>query len=163
MQTAWFRNIGRHPTPSSKILPIQNCSRSFGRRFKRLAQVRTSITSYKSPCLFTNNPGAVEYRPNNLDHCHESQKERKLKEVLKGGGNCVLRKLQRRHHDREDGSSCDQVLGFFSQVEMKLVRRVLNMSRLSTDQLAWCSTKLSRINFARRTIYVEPSFLLFPC
>ncbi|OWM69747.1 uncharacterized protein LOC116196671 [Punica granatum] len=90
------------------------------------------------------------------------KKEKKLKEVLKGG-NCILRKLKRHHRDEEDGSSSDQVLAFFSQVDMKLVRRVLSMSRLSADQLAWCNGKLSSINFVHRRIHVEPSFLLFPC
>ncbi|KAI4320426.1 hypothetical protein MLD38_033909 [Melastoma candidum] len=86
------------------------------------------------------------------------KKEKKLKEILKGG-NCILRKFQKQ---RDDHSS-DHVLYFFSQVDMKLVRRVLNMSRLTTDQISWCSGKLSRIVFVRRKIHVEPSFSLFPC
>lgn len=97
------------------------------------------------------------------------QKEKQLKELLKGG-NCILKKLKK-HHEEEGGdgdsssssSSSDEFVAFFSQVDMKLVRRVLNMSRLSTDHLTWCCGKLSKINFIQRRIHVEPSFLLFPC
>ncbi|KAK6928193.1 Protein of unknown function DUF1666 [Dillenia turbinata] len=84
------------------------------------------------------------------------KKEKKLKDLLRTG-NCILRKFKH----NEDSS--DQVLYFFSQVDLKLVSRVLNMSRLTTDQLMWCRNKLSRINFVHKKIYVEPSFLLFPC
>lgn len=85
------------------------------------------------------------------------KKERRLKDVLRSG-NCILRKFQKH---REDDSN--QVLYFFSQVDMKLVARVLSMSRVTTDQLLWCHNKLSKINFVSRKIHVEPSFLLFPC
>ncbi|KAK4367542.1 hypothetical protein RND71_011334 [Anisodus tanguticus] len=85
------------------------------------------------------------------------KKEKKLQDVLRSG-NCILRKFRK---NREEDS--DHVLYFFSQVDMKLVSRVLNMSRLTKDQLVWCHNKLSRISFAHRKIHVEPSFLLFPC
>eukprot|EP00258_Populus_trichocarpa_P028916 XP_024444935.1 uncharacterized protein LOC7495970 isoform X2 [Populus trichocarpa] len=84
------------------------------------------------------------------------KKERRLKDVLRSG-NCILKKFQKH---REDNSN--QVLYFFSQVDMKLVARVLSMSRVTTDQLLWCHNKLSKINFVSRKIHVEPSFLLFP-
>ncbi|KAH6830417.1 hypothetical protein C2S53_007583, partial [Perilla frutescens var. hirtella] len=51
------------------------------------------------------------------------KKERKLKDLLRSE-NCILRKFRRY---KEDDS--DQVLYFFSQVDMKLVSRVLNMSK----------------------------------
>ncbi|XP_016450306.1 uncharacterized protein LOC107775136 isoform X1 [Nicotiana tabacum] len=85
------------------------------------------------------------------------KKEKKLQDVLRSG-NCILRKFRKQ---REEDS--DHVLYFFCQVDMKLVARVLNMSRLTKDQLVWCHNKLSRISFAHRNIHVEPSFLLFPC
>ncbi|XP_009785305.1 uncharacterized protein LOC107768945 isoform X1 [Nicotiana tabacum] len=85
------------------------------------------------------------------------KKEKKLQDVLRSG-NCILRKFRKQ---REEDS--DHVLYFFCQVDMKLVARVLNMSRLTKDQLVWCHNKLSRISFAQRKIHVEPSFLLFPC
>ncbi|XP_019157125.1 PREDICTED: uncharacterized protein LOC109153702 isoform X2 [Ipomoea nil] len=85
------------------------------------------------------------------------KKENALKNILRSE-QCILRRL-RRFGDEDP----DHVLYFFSQVDMKLVSRVLNMSRLTTDQLVWCHDKLSRISFVQRKIRVEPSFLLFPC
>lgn len=84
------------------------------------------------------------------------KKEKRLRELLRSGS-CILKKFKK--HD-EDGT--DQVLYFFSQVDMKLVWRVLNMSRITTDQLAWCRSKLNKIKFVNRRIHVEPSFILFP-
>lgn len=84
------------------------------------------------------------------------QKEKRLRELLRSGS-CILKKFQKHHEDETD-----QVLYFFSQVDMKLVLRVLNMSRITTDQLAWCRSKLNKITFVNRRIHVEPSFLLFP-
>lgn len=84
------------------------------------------------------------------------KKEKKLKDLLKTG-NCLVKKLKK---PREDRSNQDL---FFSQVDMKLVSRVLKMSRLTTDQLVWCHMKLSKITFSDRKIHREPSFLLFPC
>ena len=86
------------------------------------------------------------------------QKEKRLKETLKSG-NCILKKFQK--HREDDGDH--QVLYFFSQVDMKLVARVLRMSRITSEQLVWCRNKLNNINFVSRRIHVDPSFLLFPC
>ncbi|KAK9107632.1 hypothetical protein Syun_023643 [Stephania yunnanensis] len=84
------------------------------------------------------------------------KKERKLKDILRSG-NCIVKKFQKSHEERSDQ------LVFFSQVDLKLVWRVLNMSRLTAEQLVWCHKKLSKINFVHRKIHVEPSFLPFPC
>ncbi|KAF5735540.1 putative 60S ribosomal protein L34 [Tripterygium wilfordii] len=84
------------------------------------------------------------------------KKEKKLKDILRSG-NCILRRFQKQEED-----SSDQVLYFFSQVDMKLVSRVLNMSKITPDQLLWCRGKLSKISFVSRKMHVEPSFLLFP-
>ncbi|GFP96280.1 hypothetical protein PHJA_001772100 [Phtheirospermum japonicum] len=86
------------------------------------------------------------------------KKERKLRDILRSE-NCILRKFRRCREDDSD----DQVLYFFSQVDMKLVCRVLNMSKITRDQLMWCRNKLDRISFVNRRIRVEPAFLLFPC
>ncbi|XP_028087464.1 uncharacterized protein LOC114288178 [Camellia sinensis] len=83
------------------------------------------------------------------------KKERRLKEILRSG-NCIVKKFQKDQECRMDRSS------LFAQVELKLVSRVLNMSRLTTDQLVWCQNKLNRISFINKKIHVEPSFLLFP-
>ncbi|XP_031108104.1 uncharacterized protein LOC116012637 isoform X2 [Ipomoea triloba] len=87
------------------------------------------------------------------------KKERKLRDTLRSE-NCVLRRFRR--SCRDDDEDSDHVLYFFSQVDMKLVSRVLNMSRLTKEQLVWCHNKLSRIRFVNRRIHVDPSFLLFP-
>ncbi|KAL8229167.1 hypothetical protein R6Q57_014067 [Mikania cordata] len=85
------------------------------------------------------------------------KKERKLKEQLKSR-NCMLKKLRCREDETED-----QVLYFFFQVDMKLVSRVLQMSRLTSEQLIWCHNKLSKASFVNKKIGVDSSFLLFPC
>ncbi|XAR51742.1 hypothetical protein NMG60_11006460 [Bertholletia excelsa] len=84
------------------------------------------------------------------------KKERKLKELLRCG-NCILKRFQKCEED-----DSDHVFFFFSQVDMKLVSRVLNMSRLTTDQLLWCRQKLDKINFVHRKIRVDPSFCSSP-
>ncbi|KAF5763809.1 putative ribosomal protein L34Ae [Helianthus annuus] len=86
------------------------------------------------------------------------KKEKKLKEQLRSG-NCILKKLRSCKEDETE----DQVLYFFCQVDMKLVSRVLQMARLTSDQLIWCHNKLSKVSFVNTKIHVEPSFLLFPC
>ncbi|XP_074304994.1 uncharacterized protein LOC141639915 [Silene latifolia] len=87
------------------------------------------------------------------------KKDKKLKELTRSE-NCILRSIHR--HQEEES---DHVLHFFSRVDLKLVSRVLNMRRLSTEQLVWCSDKLHRINFVGRKLQTEvkPSILLFPC
>ncbi|KAJ6926905.1 hypothetical protein NC651_011105 [Populus alba x Populus x berolinensis] len=85
------------------------------------------------------------------------KKEKRLKDIWRSG-NCILKKFQ-----KHQGDNSDQVLCFFSQVDINLVSRVLNMSKVTTDQLLWCHNKLSKINFINRKIHVEHSFLLFPC
>ncbi|XP_073040977.1 uncharacterized protein [Primulina eburnea] len=88
------------------------------------------------------------------------QKERRIKDIIRSE-NCILR----RFHRSTDEDEWDEVLYFFSQVDMKLVCRVLSMSRVTRDQLVWCHNKLSRISFVnRRKMHVQPAaFLLFPC
>ncbi|KAK3027309.1 hypothetical protein RJ639_040401 [Escallonia herrerae] len=84
------------------------------------------------------------------------KKEKRLKDILRSG-NCIVKKFQRPHSGRLNHAL------FLSQVELRLVSRVLSQSRLTKDQLIWCQTKLDNINFVNRRIHVEPSFLLFPC
>lgn len=84
------------------------------------------------------------------------QKEKRLKDILRSG-NCIVKKFQK-HHNDDLGHSI-----FFARVELKLVSRVLNMSRLTRDQLVWCQENLDQINIVSRKIQVEPSFFLFPC
>lgn len=83
------------------------------------------------------------------------QKEKRLKEILRSGS-CIVKKLQKHHGNRFNRGL------FFAQIELKLISRVLSMTKLTTDQLVWCHEKLAKINFCNRKLVVEPSFLLFP-
>ncbi|KAK9063579.1 hypothetical protein SSX86_017450 [Deinandra increscens subsp. villosa] len=85
------------------------------------------------------------------------KKERRLKDMLRTG-NCIVKKFQ-----KQQETVLDQHM-FVSQVELRLVSRVLSLPRLSRDQLVWCQSKLNNIKFIDRKIQVEDSlFLLFPC
>lgn len=84
------------------------------------------------------------------------KKEKKLKDLLRTG-NCIVKKFKKPQEDRSNQDL------FFSQVDLKLVARVLRMSRITSDQLIWCHKKLSKINFSLRKVHREQSFLLFPC
>ncbi|XP_039059589.1 uncharacterized protein LOC120203346 [Hibiscus syriacus] len=87
------------------------------------------------------------------------KKEKRLKEIQRGA-KCVIKKFQRQEHQ---GNLLDHAL-FIAGVELKLVSRVINMSKINPDQLVWCHEKLKRINFiSSRKIEIEPSFTLFPC
>ncbi|XP_074356853.1 uncharacterized protein LOC141696634 isoform X2 [Apium graveolens] len=88
------------------------------------------------------------------------KKTKKLKDQLRSS-HSILKKFRKCKED--DSSSSNQVHFFFSQVDLKLVSRVLSMPKLNTEQLAWCRSKLSSISFINRKIHVEPSFCLFPC
>lgn len=77
--------------------------------------------------------------------------------------NSVWKKLKKREGDEEDDDDGDdEVLYFLTEVDMKLVRRVLGMSKITKNQLKWCHDKLNNISFVNGRIHVEPSFLLFP-
>ncbi|KAK7365075.1 hypothetical protein VNO80_13863 [Phaseolus coccineus] len=84
------------------------------------------------------------------------KKERRLNEFLKSRSS-ILKMFQKHEED-----SRDEFLYFFPQVEIKLVWRVLNLSKITKDQLVWCDNKLNNISIVNRRIHIEPSFSLFP-
>ncbi|ESW29621.1 hypothetical protein PHAVU_002G085500 [Phaseolus vulgaris] len=85
------------------------------------------------------------------------KKERRLKDIVRTG-NCIVKKFQKHHEDELDHEQ------LVAQVGLRLISRVLNMSRLKKEQLIWCNEKLHRIKFlSRKIVQVEPSFMLFPC
>ena len=84
------------------------------------------------------------------------QKEKRLKDLLRTG-NCIVKKFKKPKEDRSNQNL------FFSQVDMKLVARVLRMPRITSEQLQWCKAKLNKITLVDRKIHREASFLLFPC
>ncbi|XP_042458434.1 uncharacterized protein LOC122042396 isoform X1 [Zingiber officinale] len=83
------------------------------------------------------------------------KKEKRLKDILRTG-NCLVKKFKKPKDDRSN-----QEL-FFSQVDLKLVARVMRMSRITTEQLVWCHAKLNNIRFIEAKVHRENSFLLFP-
>ncbi|XP_047175401.1 uncharacterized protein LOC124842855 [Vigna umbellata] len=85
------------------------------------------------------------------------KKERRLKDIVRTG-NCIVKKFQKHHEDELDHEQ------LVAQVGLRLISRVLNMSKLKKEQVIWCNEKLHRIKFlSRKIVQVEPSFLLFPC
>ncbi|XP_073133849.1 uncharacterized protein [Henckelia pumila] len=82
------------------------------------------------------------------------KKERRLKENIRSKS-CIVKMMQKQEE-------CDQICT--CEVELRLVSRVIGLSRVSRDQLIWCQNKLRNINFVnRRRVHLEPSLLLFPC
>ncbi|XP_015965630.1 uncharacterized protein LOC107489396 [Arachis duranensis] len=85
------------------------------------------------------------------------KKEKWLKDLVRSG-NCIVRKFQKHHQDELDHEQ------LVAQVGLRLISRVLSMSRLRKEQVLWCNEKLHRIRFlSRKNVQVEPSFSLFPC
>ncbi|ONM21844.1 hypothetical protein ZEAMMB73_Zm00001d005764 [Zea mays] len=93
-----------------------------------------------------------------MAHIHSAlqKKEKRLKDLLRTG-NCIAKKFKKPKEDRSNQNL------FFSQVDMKLVARVLRMPRITSEQLQWCRAKLDKIVLVDRKIHREASFLLFPC
>ncbi|GJM98815.1 hypothetical protein PR202_ga15855 [Eleusine coracana subsp. coracana] len=90
-------------------------------------------------------------------HAALQKKEKRLKDLLRTG-NCLVKKFKKPKEDRSNQNL------FFSQVDMRLVARVLRMPRITSDQLQWCKAKMDKIILVDRVkIHREPSFLLFPC
>ncbi|CAN6217647.1 unnamed protein product [Urochloa humidicola] len=89
-------------------------------------------------------------------HAALQKKEKRLKDLLRTG-NCIVKKFKKPKEDRSNQNL------FFSQVDMKLVARVLRMPRITSEQLQWCKAKLDKIILVDRKIHREASFLLFPC
>lgn len=85
------------------------------------------------------------------------KKEKKLKDIVRSG-NCIVKKFQKHHEDQLDHEQ------LVAQVGLRLISRVLHLSKLRKEQLIWCHEKLHRIKFlSRKIVQVEPSFVLFPC
>ncbi|CAN6210703.1 unnamed protein product [Urochloa humidicola] len=89
-------------------------------------------------------------------HATLQKKDKRLKDLLRTG-NCIVKKFKKPKEDRSNQNL------FFSQVDMKLVARVLRMPRITSEQLQWCKAKLDKIILVDRKIHREASFLLFPC
>ncbi|KAL0669753.1 hypothetical protein Bca4012_032457 [Brassica carinata] len=132
-------------------------------RFVRFDKLTSSIHDHKSRTKSQIEP---DHEENSEDlelfadvKAELQNKEKRLKDVLKSE-RCIIRRFKK--HKEEDSTE-EQVLHFFSQVDMKLVTRVLNMSKLTKDHLVWCHNKLTMISFVNRRLHLDPSFCLFPC
>ncbi|XP_048633397.1 uncharacterized protein LOC106446031 [Brassica napus] len=132
-------------------------------RFVRFDKLTSSIHDHKSRTKSQIEP---DHEENSEDlelfadvKAELQNKEKRLKDVLKSE-RCIIRRFKK--HKEEDSTE-EQVLHFFSQVDMKLVTRVLNMSKLTKDHLVWCHNKLTKISFVNRRLHLDPSFCLFPC
>ncbi|KAI9111438.1 hypothetical protein K1719_017128 [Acacia pycnantha] len=88
---------------------------------------------------------------------HLLKKEKRLKDIVRSG-NCIVRKFQKQNKHKVE-LDLEQMV---AQVQLKLISRVLSMSKLRKDQLIWCNDKLKKITFVDTKVRVEPSFLLFP-
>lgn len=88
------------------------------------------------------------------------QKGRRMKEQMRSESCCILKKMKKKPNE-ERGLMSREILA--AQVDLRLIWRVLNLSRLNGDQLIWCKNKLSNINFVGRKVRREACFLLFPC
>ncbi|RDX65240.1 hypothetical protein CR513_56116, partial [Mucuna pruriens] len=75
----------------------------------------------------------------------QQKKERKLKDIVRTG-NCIVKKFQKHHEDQLDHEQ------LVAQVGLRLISRVVNMSKLRKEQLIWCDEKLHRIKFLSRKI-----------
>ncbi|KAK4399795.1 60S ribosomal protein L34 [Sesamum angolense] len=71
------------------------------------------------------------------------KKERRIREHIRSQ-NCIVKKFKKQQESRLD------IVLLTSQVELRLVSRVLRQSRLTTDQLLWCRNKLNSISFVGR-------------
>ncbi|KAL0296901.1 UNVERIFIED_CONTAM: 60S ribosomal protein L34 [Sesamum radiatum] len=71
------------------------------------------------------------------------KKERRIRERVRSQ-NCIVKKFKKQQESRLD------IVLLTSQVELRLVSRVLRQSRLTTDQLLWCRNKLNSISFVGR-------------
>ncbi|GMH01716.1 hypothetical protein Nepgr_003555 [Nepenthes gracilis] len=84
------------------------------------------------------------------------KKEKRLKDLVRSG-NCIVKRLHKTYRYYHLNHELLE-----AQVELRLVSRALSMSRLTTDQIMWCRTKLGAINFLGRKVNVGSSFSVFP-
>ncbi|KAL7110189.1 hypothetical protein ACP275_05G009500 [Erythranthe tilingii] len=82
------------------------------------------------------------------------KKERRIREHIRSR-NCIVTKLRKSQRECDETST--------SEVELRLVCRVLNVSNLTREHLVWCHNKLDNISFVEKKVHLDTSFMLFPC
>ncbi|KAL3525927.1 hypothetical protein ACH5RR_014299 [Cinchona calisaya] len=113
-----------------------------------------------SNILWTNNLPVED--PRDLELLHDLRKNLKMKELLmknlEGKKRCWLKKavnpLVRMEREKDDF--------LFSMMDLKLIRKVLQMSNVSTSQLNWCQNKLDNVEIRQGKIYRTHQTHLFP-
>lgn len=48
-------------------------------------------------------------------------------------------------------------------IDVKILRRVLRMARISREQLLWCEEKMKKLDLSKGKLQRDPSPILFPC
>ncbi|KAJ0242778.1 Zinc finger FYVE domain protein [Hirschfeldia incana] len=91
---------------------------------------------------------------------HLQKKEKKIKEILRSQC-CIVKKLKKNESKSSSVRVKDELL--IAQIELRVVSRVMTMSKLTTEKLVWCREKLDKMSFNGRKIHMEPSFSLLPC
>ncbi|CAN7122932.1 unnamed protein product [Brassica rapa subsp. narinosa] len=88
------------------------------------------------------------------------KKEKKLKEILRSQS-CIVKKFKKNESKSSSARVKDELL--IAQIKLRVVSRVMTMSKLTTEKLVWCQEKLDGMSFNGRKIHMEPSFSLLPC
>lgn len=82
------------------------------------------------------------------------QKEIKLKE---------LRKKRKGWKKKSWPTTEEDVELLLGLIDVKILRRVLRMARISGEQLLWCEEKMKKLDLSKGKLQRDPSPILFPC
>ncbi|WOH04147.1 hypothetical protein DCAR_0623555 [Daucus carota subsp. sativus] len=82
------------------------------------------------------------------------QKEIKLKE---------LRKKRKGWKKKSWPATEEDVELLLGLIDVKILRRVLRMARISREQLLWCEEKMKKLDLSKGKLQRDPSPILFPC
>lgn len=77
-----------------------------------------------------------------------------------------LKELQRKKKGWKKKSwppTAGEVELFFTLIDIKVMSRVLKMTKISKEQLLWCEEKMSKLNFSGSKLQRNGSPILFPC
>eukprot|EP00268_Persea_americana_P006066 TRINITY_DN12135_c0_g1_i1.p1 TRINITY_DN12135_c0_g1~~TRINITY_DN12135_c0_g1_i1.p1 ORF type:complete len:122 (+),score=32.17 TRINITY_DN12135_c0_g1_i1:779-1144(+) len=77
-----------------------------------------------------------------------------------------LKELQRKKKGWKKKSwppTAEEVELFFALIDIKVMSRVLKMTKISKEQLLWCEEKMSKLDFSGSKLQRNGSPLLFPC
>ncbi|KAL8098728.1 hypothetical protein AgCh_031461 [Apium graveolens] len=82
------------------------------------------------------------------------QKEIRLKE---------LRKKRKGWKKKSWPATEEDVELLLGLIDVKILRRVLRMARISREQLLWCEEKMKKLDLSKGKLQRDPSPILFPC